>query len=247
MVGDARQARRKVKKMRCSVISGCLTMIALCIAWSVTVCLGADEVTNVVHGLPEETTISSPQETPRELSQVTPTEIPPTYINDREKSAVDTRPPAPGVLIKSEADLSFGLVRVRPGIDGWVLVDPGGGYSTSTGVAFSSKNLPAPGLVRVMAPPESRLLFSIDFERNAADGNCAGADGVSLLAVSIGRGVHALTRSGSLWELKMPRSESELVDVLLGVGGELQFTSTEGGRSFFLPIHIECVSVEPDR
>lgn len=228
--------------MRCTGISGCLTLIVLCIAWSVTLCTGATGA-RVADGLPEEATISSPQAAPQEV----PPEKPSEDIGDEAESAVDTRHPAPIVLINTEAELSFGLVRVRQGLGGWVLVDPGGGYSTSTGVAFSNRYLPAPGLVRVKAPPESRLLFNIDFEGNAAAGNCAIEDGVSLMAVSIGRGAHALTRIGHLWELKMPGSESELVDVLLGIGGELQFNSAEGGRCFSRPIHMECVSVELGR
>jgi len=45
----------------------------------------------------------------------------------------------------------------------------------------------------------------------------------------------------------MPRGDAELVDVLLGVGGELQFTSAESGRDFSRPIHLECVRVELER
>jgi len=158
-------------------------------------------------------------------------------------TVVKTKVLPPKVSIATEAELSFGLARFKRGHSGWVVVDPGGGYSASPGVAFSARALPLPGLMRVKAPPESVLQLRLDFEDNAGQGY-ASKDGVRLMQVTLGRGMQQLPRSGFLWELRMPRGDSETVETVIAIGGELQFSPWEGGRTFSKKLLIDCVSVE---
>lgn len=161
-------------------------------------------------------------------------------------TVVETKVIPPKVSIISEAELSFGLARFKRGHSGWVVVDPGGGYSASPGVAFSARSLPLPGLIRVKAPPESLLQLRLDFEDGAGQGYTS-KDGVSLRQVTLGRGMQQLPRNGFLWELKMPRGEGETVETVIAIGGELQFAPWEGGRTFAKRLLIDCVSVELTR
>ena len=158
-------------------------------------------------------------------------------------TVVETKVLPPKVSIATEAELSFGLARFKRGHSGWVVVDPGGGYSASPGIAFSARSLPLPGLIRVKAPPESLLQLRLDFEDGAGQGYTS-KDGVSLRQVTLGRGMQQLPRRGFLWELRMPRGDSETVETVIAIGGELQFSPWEGGRTFSKKLLVDCVSVE---
>jgi outer membrane receptor protein involved in Fe transport len=151
------------------------------------------------------------------------------------------------VSIKTEGNLDFGLVRAHRGTSGWVVVDPNGGINASATVALSSKCPPVPGLVRVKAPPETLVLLSLTFENGDENSGYSTSEGIAMRSLKVGRGVQALPRNGRYWELQMPQSAAQLVEVTLAVGGELHFTKFDGRHTLLTKLNIECISAEKHR
>jgi len=156
-------------------------------------------------------------------------------------------PSSLAVSIKTEGNLDFGLVRAHRGTSGWVVVEPNGGINASATVALSSKSPPAPGLVRVKAPPETIVLLSLTFENGDENSGYSTSEGIAMCSLKVGRGVQALPRNGRYWELQMPQSEAPLVEVSLAVGGELHFTKFDGRHTLLTKLNIECISAEKHR
>ncbi len=167
-----------------------------------------------------------------EPQQVAPKNQPPAAAAQANK--------VPDVKIETRQGLDFGLLRVRQNSSGWVVVDPGGGFCASPSVAFSSRHMPASGQVTIKAAPESRILLRLTFDDGASEGSCISIGGVTLRSLRLGRGIQQLARNGEFWELIMPRADAETVEVMLQIGGELHFTSSDQGRSFKTELHIDC-------
>lgn len=165
-------------------------------------------------------------------------------------AALATAPtPAPacaGVRIETQAPLHFGLLRLQRASAGWVVLMPGGGVSHSPGVAFSERMPPAPGLIKVQAPPGSLLLLRLEADGNGGRTGAADAAGIALRAAVLGHGMQLLPRNGELWELQMPRRDADTVEIVLAVGGELHFPATDRPRSHAARLQVECVSVTAD-
>ena len=198
---------------------------------------------------PSSSVPQQPQSTPvgEQPPMTTPAISTPAKPDDspaKEDSLVQVvRQPAP-VQIISEAALDFGFIRARRGDSGWVVVDPGGGFTASPNVSFSRKILPAPGLVRIKAPPESVLLLNLELAGDSENDVYKTSNGLILRSIFVGRGIQPLPRNGAFWELQMPRGETDLVEVQLSLGGELQFTKLETGCTLATKLRFECVSTE---
>lgn len=148
------------------------------------------------------------------------------------------------VQIEEKVPLDFGLIRFQRRSAGWVVIDPGGGISTSDDIAFSRKSLPGPGQVRISAPPDSVLLLSLEFEGDSPDNSYSTSEGAVLRSPTMGRGMQLLPRNGRYWELQTPSADSDEVEVILSIGGELQFTKFSSGRQLKTKLRLECVSIE---
>jgi len=208
---------------------------------------GVPVVANTPSPVPESGSPSgppTPATSPGAATLPAPSPVKPDEIKSDQQILVKTKPQALSIEIQGQSPLEFGLIRARRGESGWVVVDPGGGYTASGNVAFSRKRLPTPGLVRVKAPPEALLLFNLQFESSTTDEVFKTKDGVALRAVIVGQGMRQLARNGSFWELRMPRGDSPLVEVELSLGGELQFSKMEAGSTLATKLRLECVSVE---
>lgn len=150
------------------------------------------------------------------------------------------------VNIESLNPLNFGMLRIKRGKTGWMVLDVSGGTTLSPGLAVARSWQPSPGQVRLTGPSASTVLLSlvVDGGWDSKVGR-PGATPVELVSLVMAKGIQPLKKMGDYWELQLGPNDSDVTHAVLSVGAELLLGKTEQIWNLTNSLSINCISIRP--
>ena len=150
------------------------------------------------------------------------------------------------VNIETLNPLNFGMLRIKRGHSGWMVLDVSGGTTLSPGLAVARSWQPSPGQVRLTAPSASTVLLSlvVDGGWNSKAGR-TDATPLKLVSVVMAKGIQPLKKMGEYWELQLGPHDSGVNNAVLSVGGELLLGKTEQVWDLTTALRVSCISIRP--
>lgn len=150
------------------------------------------------------------------------------------------------VKIEAVNPLNFGMLRIKRGHTGWMVLGVSGGSTLSPGLAFARSRPPSSGQVRLTAPSASTVLLALVVEGGwDSKAGRARATPLELVSVVMAKGIQPLKKMGDYWELQLGPHESGVNHAVLSVGGELLLGKTEQVWDLTTSLKVNCISIRP--